>query len=91
MEKGTNVKAGYGIPLMSSVFSYAGSEWSSSCFVVKEDEALNQGTKAIIEDGYFHVVTKQGKYYKAKFDNNSEGKLLSEQTETLIDWTHLNQ
>ena len=68
----------FGFALVSYFVPVAGSEWSVAQFVVSEDEAKDEGAKAVITDGYIHVLTKIGKYYRARFNDQTKGELKSE-------------
>jgi len=57
----------FGFSIVSYFVPVAASEWSVAQFVVSEEEAKDEGAKSVITDGYIHVLTKIGKYYKAPF------------------------
>ena len=69
---------------MPIVGNIVGSEWSGAHFLLTLDEVKDQGAKAIISDDHLHVVTKKGNYYRARFTNESNGELKSEQTEKMF-------
>lgn len=68
---------------MSSLVSFAGSEWSFCQFVIGQEDVSEQGTCAVVSNNGLHVLTKNGKYYKALIAEKG-GEIKKESEEKLI-------
>ena len=78
--------------MFSSMISLAGSEWSFAQFKLENDDISERGTKAVCGKGYLHVLTKKGKYFRAKISDQG-GVLVKEDEESLLNWwliSHVN-
>ncbi len=60
---GTNTTSYFG--RIGNWVPIAGSEWSFSNILLKEEEVKNGGVKALIAKDHLHVFTTKGTYYKA--------------------------
>jgi hypothetical protein len=68
---------------LSSLVSLAGSEWSFAQFKLDAEEISDRGTKAVVYDEYLHVLTKKGKYFRVKL-NEQGGELHQDEVQHLI-------
>ena len=74
----------FGFSAISYFLPVAGSEWSVAQFVLKEEDTKDEGVKAVISNGFLHVLTKTKKYYSAKFNKETKGELKIEAEENLL-------
>ena len=63
---------------LSSLVSLAGSEWSFAHFKLDSEEVSGSGTKAVVYQGYLHVLTKKGKYFRVKL-TDAGGELVKDE------------
>lgn len=69
---------------MSSMVSYANSEWSHCQFEVQPQDISEGGTYAVVNNGNLHVITKNLKYYRAAIDIQKSGLMSKDKEETLL-------
>jgi hypothetical protein len=55
---------------LSSVVSFAGSEWSFAQFRLNPAQTAPQDLKATVYNGFLHIVSKRGWYLRVVIDQN---------------------